>query len=156
MIQVLFVCLGNICRSPMAEGVFRHLVEEAGLAGEIAIDSAGTGIWHVGEEAHSGTRQILRQHGIRYSGRARQVKAEDFAGADYVVAMDGSNLTDLRHMDRRGLLDGKLQRLTDFGPAGLPKDVPDPFYEGNFEYVYELVEASSRGLLDHIRAEQGL
>jgi len=156
MIRVLFVCLGNICRSPMAEGVFRYLVDEAGLADQIGGDSAGTADWHVGEPAHPETRQALRQHGIPYRGRARQVTAADLTHFDYVIAMDGENLNDLRRLDRRGVLDGKLHRLLDFAPAGSPRDVPDPYYQGGFGYVYEMVEAGARGLLDHIRGEHEL
>lgn len=156
MIQVLFVCLGNICRSPMAEAVFQQQVKEAGLTRKIAVDSAGTGRWHVGEQAHRGTRDVLRRHGIPYQGRARQVMPSDLQQADYVIAMDSSNVNDLLAMDRQGVLDGKLYRLLDFAPPGSPRDVPDPYYEGNFDYVYELVESSSRKLLDHIRAERNL
>lgn len=156
MIQVLFVCLGNICRSPMAEAVFRQLVNDAGLADQIKVDSAGTADWHEGDPADYRTLAVLRKHGISYDGRGRQVRPSDLQRFDYVVAMDGSNLADLRRLDRSGQLDGKLHRLLDFAPAGAPKDVPDPYYDGRFDYVYGLVDAGCRGLLAHIRAEHGL
>lgn len=156
MIRVLFVCLGNICRSPMAEGVFQHLVDQAGLSAQIEVDSAGTGTWHVGERAHHGTRDVLRRHGIAYDSRARQVTRADLPEADYVVAMDSDNVHELQRLDRSGELDGKLHMLLEFLPPGSPREVPDPFYEGNFDYVYELVEAGCRGLLDHIRTEYNL
>ncbi|GIV96169.1 MAG: acid phosphatase [Herpetosiphonaceae bacterium] len=156
MIRVLFVCLGNICRSPMAEAVFQHMVEQEGLSDTIEVDSVGIGAWHVGEPAHRGTRDILRRHGIACTSRARQVTSSDLKSADYVVAMDAENVADLRRLDRQGILEGKLYRLLDFAPGSRTRDVPDPYYEGNFEEVYELVSAGCRGLLDHIRKQHEL
>lgn len=156
MIRVLFVCLGNICRSPMAEGVFGHLVAQAELSDRIAVDSAGTGSWHVGEPPHPGTRQVLQQHGITLNSTARQVDPTDLHTADYIVAMDRENVRDLRRLDRQGLLNGKLHLLLDFAPPGGPRDVPDPYYDNNFDMVYHLVEGGSQGLLAHIRREHGL
>jgi len=156
LIEVLFVCLGNICRSPMAEGVFQHLVSEAGLADRIAAGSAGTSGWHVGNPAHEGTRAVLHDHGILYHGRARQVTTADLHQADFVVAMDMSNVRDLRRLDHNDTLDGKLHLLLDFAPPGSPRDVPDPYYDGNFERVYRLVESGCSGLLEHIREEHDL
>jgi protein-tyrosine phosphatase len=151
-IRVLFVCLGNICRSPMAEAVFQNLVEEAGLKHQIRVDSAGTGSWHVGERAHPGTRRVLANHGIDYSGRARQVRPQDMANeVDYIVVMDSSNLRDLRakYGDHP-----RLFRLLDFASDVREKDVPDPYYNGNFETVYRLVEDGCRGLLTTIRRQE--
>lgn len=152
-VKVLFVCLGNICRSPMAEGVFQKMVDEAGLTGKITVDSAGTGSWHVGEAAHPGTQRVLRQHGIAYNGRARQVKAADMQEDTYVIAMDQSNLTDLR---RKFGDHPRLYRLLDFARGIDVKNVPDPYYSDNFDTVYQLVEAGCRGLLATIRQETGL
>ncbi|MDF2644656.1 MAG: protein-tyrosine phosphatase, partial [Paenibacillus sp.] len=96
MIQVLFVCLGNICRSPMAEAVFRHQVKKAGLDAVIAIDSAGTGDWHIGHPPHQGTRDILDQYQINHEGlKARQVRSDDFVQYTYIIPMDESNVTNL-------------------------------------------------------------
>lgn len=156
MVHVLFVCLGNICRSPMAAAVFRHRVDEVGLADSIAVDSAGTGTWHIGEPPHHGTRDVLRRHGITHDHRARQVTHSDLRMADYVLAMDHSNLGDLRRLDREGVLDGKLHLLTDFAPPPLRREIPDPYFTGDFDEVFHLVEAATRGLLDHIRTERGL
>ena len=156
MIRVLFVCLGNICRSPMAEGVFRHLVQAEGLADRFEIESGGTGSWHVGERPHRGTQRELGARGIDLGGkRARQVSSRDLATADYVIAMDRSNLRNLQRYGSRIQLDGKLHLLLDFAEGVDTHDVPDPYYEDNFDRVYELVEAGCRGLLDYICEEEG-
>jgi protein-tyrosine phosphatase len=153
-IRVLFVCLGNICRSPMAEAVFAHLVAQAGLSERIEVDSAGTGAWHVGEPPHHGTRRVLRERGIDYNHRARVVAASDFADFDYIAALDSENLADLRALARGN--DTHILRLLDYAPAAQVRDVPDPYYNGRFDEVYELVEQGGRGLLERIISEQGL
>lgn len=152
-VKVLFVCLGNICRSPMAEAVFQKMVDEAGLSEKITIDSAGTGLWHVGEKAHPGTRRVLSQHGIVYNGRARQVHAGDMEPETYVIAMDQSNLNDLQ---RNFGQHPRLYRLLDFASQTDVRDVPDPYYNDNFEYVYQLVTDGCAGLLATIRTQEGL
>jgi protein-tyrosine phosphatase len=154
-VRVLFVCLGNICRSPMAEAVFRHLVDEAGLSDQITVDSAGTGSWHVGERAHHGTLDILHAHGIEYDGRARQITRADFAQFDYILAMDSENLADLREMmpDNTQVT---VRRFLEFADNVPRRDVPDPYFDGRFEEVYDLVRQGAAGLLAHIRAEKGL
>lgn len=155
MIRVLFVCAGNICRSPMAEGVFRHLVEEAGLSDRIQVDSAGTGPWHVGEAAHPGTRKVLSQHGIHYQGRARQLTRADLREFDYIVAMDHENLADIRAR-ADGRTGAEVRLLLDYAPQTPTREVPDPYYSGRFEAVYELVRQGAEGLLAHIREEHSL
>lgn len=153
MIHVMFVCLGNICRSPMAEGIFRHKVEAAGLSEHFQVDSSGTSAYHVGERPHPGTRRVLHDHGINYSHRSQQIGESDLAAADYLVAMDRDNLQDLKWMAHRESVEGELSLLLDYALQGGRRDVPDPYYEDNFDHVYRLVEAGCEGLLAHIRRE---
>ncbi len=153
MVRVLFVCLGNICRSPMAEAVFAHRVREAGLEDQIEADSAGTGDWHLGERPHQGTRRILQKNSIPYDGRARLIDRTDYDRFDYIVVMDNANLRDVRYLGK-----GKAQvvRLMDFALQSGVAEVPDPYYDGRFELVYDLVSEAASGLLAHIRQERQL
>ncbi|EZP78494.1 protein tyrosine phosphatase [Parageobacillus genomosp. 1] len=156
MVKVLFVCLGNICRSPMAEAVFRHLVKERGLEDKITVDSAGTGNWHVGEPPHEGTQLILKQNNIDFSGiRARQVDREDLQTFDYIIAMDAENVGNLRRLAGYNKT-GFIGRLLDFVPDSEMADVPDPYYTGNFAQVYELIQKGCEHLLDTIIKEKKL
>lgn len=147
-IKVLFVCLGNICRSPMAEAVFAHLVREAKLEDYFEIDSAGTGDWHVGETAHQGTLGILRQHHIPYNGRGRQITAADLDYYDYVITMDQSNYQDVLAL---GEGHAEVAPLLSFAPKIGLTEVPDPYYHGGFDKVFELVQESCAKLLEHIQ-----
>ena len=157
MIRVLFVCLGNICRSPMAEAVFRHRVRAAGLEDRIEADSAGTGDWHVGRPAHPGTRRLLAQYEIDDEHCARQIAAEDFGRFDYILTMDEENLSAVRALARQGAGgSARIAPLLDFAPHADTREVPDPFYTGGFEGVYALVSEAADGLLAHIRSEHGL
>ena len=153
-IHVLFVCLGNICRSPMAEAVFQQLVNQAGLTDNITVDSVGLGPWHVGEKAHRGTRKVLAEHGIPYNGRSRQVTQADINKPNiYIVGMDDSNIRSLQQ--RFGNI-ANVSLLLDYAEAANERAVPDPYYNGNFEYVYQLVVAGCQGLLETIQQENGL
>lgn len=139
----------------MAEAVFKKLVADAGLSEAIQVDSAGTGAWHVGEQAHQGTRRILQQHGISYGGRARQIADADVDEADtYIIAMSQDNIEAFRR--RFGNEYARLYRLLDFAAGTKVRDVPDPYYTGNFEYVYQLVEAGCRGLLEFICEQEDI
>jgi protein-tyrosine phosphatase len=153
MIRVLFVCLGNICRSPMAEAVFSKLVKEAKLEHQIEIDSAGTGSYHVGEPAHRGTLAVLKKHDIPYEGRARQFTRADLQKYDYLVAMDDENVMDIKAL---GTPTGKLVRLLDFALEAPVREVPDPYMSGAFDQVYDLVTAGATGLLEQIRKDHSL
>jgi protein-tyrosine phosphatase len=153
MIRVLFVCLGNICRSPMAEGVFQHLVNQAGLEDKIETDSAGTGHWHLGEAPHHGTRRILQSNSISYDHRARLIRREDLETFDYILTMDEMNWRDVQEL---GGGRAKVARFMSYAPHTGVAEVPDPYYTGNFSEVYQLVEQAAQGLLDEIRREHGL
>ncbi len=152
-IKVLFVCMGNICRSPTAQGMFESVVEEADLNGRIAIDSAGTHAYHVGEGPDRRAIQAAAKRGIDLGGqRARRVEEADFTRFDYVLAMDSSNLDDLLSICPKQHRD-KVRLFLEFAKNPLQQDVPDPYYGGGqgFERVLDLVEAGSLGLLDDIR-----
>lgn len=159
MLRVCFVCLGNICRSPTAEGVMRHLVARAGLAEQIDVDSAGTAAYHAGERPDRRARAVAKARGIDLVGRARQFVEADWERFDYVLAMDTENFTDLAGSAPLSAKEGKLRLLRSFDPdAPANASVPDPYYggAGGFERVLDLCEAACQGLLAHIRAEHGL
>lgn len=153
MIKVLFVCLGNICRSPMADGVLQHKVRELGLSDTILVDSAGTGSWHVGETAHRGTLQVFSKKQIPYSGRSRQITRRDLSDYDYILAMDHSNLRDIQRL-AGGESDGEIRLFLSYANEAGYTDVvqvPDPYYDNRFDEVYELVDLGCQALLEHIQ-----
>jgi len=147
------VCLGNICRSPMAHGVFEQLVRDSGLAARIEVDSAGTGAYHVGNPPDPRAQETMRRRRIDISDqRARQVTAEDFEAFDYVLAMDVDNHAVLERVCPPGQ-EEKLRLFLDFAPEMGEREVPDPYYGAGsgFDRAYDLVEAAGRGLLEEIR-----
>jgi protein-tyrosine phosphatase len=156
-VRLLFVCLGNICRSPTAEGVMRHVVAEAGMQDELELDSAGTGSWHVGSSPDERATAAARERGVTLEGSARQVRAQDLEDFDVVLAMDRANLRDLQALAGSAPESEKIRLLRDFDPASAGDgdlDVPDPYYgaDGGFEEVFEIVEAACQGLLAEIRS----
>jgi protein-tyrosine phosphatase len=150
--RVLFVCLGNICRSPTAHGVFQNRLEKRGLTSAIQVDSCGTGDWHIGHAPDRRAAAAARSRGYDLDDlRARQVSAADFGSFDYILAMDRMNLADLEAM-RPGGFDGHLGLFLEFAPGVRSVEVPDPYYGGEdgFAEVLDLVEAASDGLLEEI------
>lgn len=150
MVRVLFVCMGNICRSPTAEGVFRQLLHEHGIADRIGVDSAGTHAYHVGDPPDPRAQAAARLRGIELGGqRARQVAVEDFTTFDHILAMDRDNLAllEARCPDAQR---HKLGLLLDYAPEAGRRDVPDPYYGGGqgFEQVLDLVTQAGQGLLE--------
>ncbi len=155
MVKVLFVCLGNICRSPLAEGVFRELVAREGLAGRISVDSAGTQGYHVGEAPDRRARAAALARGVDIGDlRARTLRARDFAEFDYVLAMDGANQRAMEALRPPGSA-ARVALFLYFAPELGTREVPDPYYGGTegFERVLDMVEAGARGLLAEIRRD---
>jgi protein-tyrosine phosphatase len=156
---ICFVCLGNICRSPTAEGIFRHLLAEARLGDRIVAESAGTGAWHVGERPDRRALATARRRGLELPGTARLFEPTDFERFEYVVAMDGDTRSALLASAPDRHARSRVHLLRAFDPANtairpdLAPDVPDPYYGGpdGFDRVFDICEAACRGLLDHLR-----
>lgn len=156
-VSVLFVCMGNICRSPTAEGVFRHQVAQAGLLERVHIDSAGTHAYHIGNPPDPRTLEAAQRRGYDLSGlRARKVEVRDFAHFDYLLAMDEDNLAMLERL-KPAESRGRVGLFMEFAPGYGVREVPDPYYGGpaGFERVLDMVEAAATGLLEVIRSERG-
>lgn len=153
-LNVLFVCLGNICRSPLAEGVFQHLVNEAGIAHRFHIDSAGTSGYHAGDPPDARTSTVARARGIELTSRSRQLLQEDLQRFDYLIVMDEDNRAGVERLARKKAPRAKVHLLREFdNEADGDLNVPDPYYGGprGFEDVHDMVERSCRVLLEHIR-----
>lgn len=152
--KILFVCLGNICRSPMAEGVFQALVREAGLEGQVTVESAGTGNYHIGELPDHRTRKVCQENGITLGSRARQFVPEDFHRYDYILAADPQNLADIEAQKPQTAIRASLGLIGDYDPESGMKAVPDP-YHGNledFRRVYQQLSRCLHPLLEEVRA----
>lgn len=151
--RILFVCLGNICRSPLAEGVFLHRAAERGMSGAVRVDSAGTGAWHVGNLPDPRSRDVATRNGVSLPGRARQVRESDFHDFDLIVAMDTDNLQTLERLREDSHGGAKLHLFREFDDeAAGDLDVPDPYYGGpeGFDEVFRMVDRAAGGLLDHL------
>jgi protein-tyrosine phosphatase len=155
MVKVLFVCLGNICRSPMAEGIFIHKIQAAGLAAQFEVDSCGTGDWHAGERADIRARRVAGERGVELPSRARVLRVSDFYDFDYILAMDGANLLSLQNMQPAGST-ARLYKMRHFDPQAPDADVPDPYYGEyrGFEEVFDMLDRSCDGLLAFIQSQE--
>jgi protein-tyrosine phosphatase len=151
MIRILFVCLGNIIRSPLAENLFLHLAHQKGVSDKYAVDSAGTAGYHVGESPDPRMRRVAVEYGLKYDGKARQFSQADFDRFDLIIPMDMSNRSDLLRFARNAQDEEKIFTMRTFDPLGNSTDgVPDPYYGGvdGFHTTYKIVERSCQGLLD--------
>ena len=149
--RILFVCLGNIVRSPLAENMFRHLASQAGVGDQYEADSAGIGAWHVGESPDERMRHVAAGRGLLYDGSARQFSPRDFDRFDLIIAMDQDNRANLLYQARSQADREKIRLMREFDSLGMPQaEVPDPYYGGlrGFEEVYDIVERSCKGLLE--------
>lgn len=150
--RICFVCLGNICRSPTAEGIFQHLVNQKGAGDYFYIDSAGTAAYHIGNPANSKSRQVALDNGVELLSRARQIDSQDLEEFDLIIAMDNENLKNIRRLDPDGLYHQKIKRMRDFDPEPEGGEVPDPYYGGmdGFRNVYEILYRSCENLLENL------
>ena len=156
-VGVLFVCLGNICRSPLAESVFRHLARERGVEDRFRIGSAATSHWEIGNPPDSRTVRTARARGIEVTGESRQLRAEDLHHWDYIIAMDTDNLADIQRLHARAGGKARIHRLREWDPEESGLDVPDPYVAGHlrgFEEVHDIVDRCCARLLDHLLGSQ--
>lgn len=156
-IKILFVCLGNICRSPLAEGIFKQRVEERGLSEYFDVDSCGTAAYHIGETPDERSVANAKKNGVDYTHRGRQVKPRDFTIFDHVLAMDHSNFQDLQAIAPDNAK-ANLQLMRSFDNDQSGSDVPDPYYGGadGFQLVFDILDESVNNLLDHLTKEHKL
>jgi protein-tyrosine phosphatase len=151
MIRILFVCLGNICRSPLAQGVFQKLVDDAGMGDQFEVDSAGTASYNVGDRTHHGSQHVAGSHGISLDEqRSRQLQPSDYETFDWLIAMDASNLNQMRKAAPH--LQDRIRLLLDF--ADLDEEhVHDPYYDDNFALTYHQVDAGCRSFFEYVQQQ---
>lgn len=153
--KICFVCLGNICRSPTAEGVFQHLVNERGLESYFYIDSAGTSAYHIGEPANSKSQWVANQQGVQLHSKARRFEEADLEEFDLILAMDHENLSNIKQLNGNPEFSDKIKLLREYDPKPDDKAVPDPYYGGmqGFQNVFDVIKRSSEALLDELEEQ---
>ena len=151
--KVLFVCLGNICRSPLAEADFNNKIEEKGLASTFFVDSCGTRDYHIGEQPDPRTIRNAQKNGIKINHCCRQLTVEDLSSFDYILAMDRSNLRNIISLDANSIFRNKIFLMRDFDPLGKGEEVPDPYFGGEegFQHVFEILDRTMENFIDHLR-----
>lgn len=155
--KISFVCQGNIIRSPLAENMFRHLMEERGLSGKYQLDSSGTSAYHSGEAPDRRMRQVAAKHGFEYTGQAKQFRRDDLNKNDLIIVMDHNNRRIIKSLAEDEIQSNKIRMMREFDPQGSGElDVPDPYYGGEegFEVTYQIVKRSCEGLMEAL--ESGL
>ncbi len=153
MKKILFVCLGNICRSPLAEGIFNFIIKKKGFTNQFFSESCGTGSWHAGELPDPRMRDVAKKNQINLISRSRQFKQEDFENFDIIIAMDRQNKNDLKNLAETFQEENKIKLMRDFEKNNINPDVPDPYYGGNdgFQNVFNIVYECTENLIDYLR-----
>jgi protein-tyrosine phosphatase len=158
MLKVMFVCLGNICRSPLAEAVFNHIINLRGLEKKICAESSGTSNWHIGDPPDPRTIEIAVVNGVKISHSGRQFKAPDLKSYNYILAMDRDNLQEITRLNDRETAVAEILMMRDFDNERSGKDVPDPYYGSmeDFQYVFDVLNESCNNFIDFIIKENNL
>ena len=158
MIKVLFICLGNICRSPLAEAIFKHKAKEANLLHLFEVDSCGTGDYHIGSQPDPRTIKVAHKNGVEIFHACRQLIPDDLAYFDYLLAMDSSNYRNIMRMAEQGTVENKVKLMRDFDPGHQGTEVPDPYHGGDrdFQEVFDILNRSLDGFIKHLKEQHSL